>query len=376
MKIKSIDYYFQAKISLGVKAMKYPRIDIDLSKLKYNFSKLNQKCSEKEINLTVVTKALAGDEKVIKALINAGANSIADSRLDNIKRIRKLGYKGEAILLRIPKKTEIKEAVDYIDYSLVSEIQSCNQLAKAAVKKNKKIGLIVMVDIGDRREGLMPEDLSDFIQKIIKLPGVYLEGIGTNLGCYGCVIPDQKNTKRIINLKKEVESKLGIKINRLSGGNTATTNLFGEGLLEADVNNLRIGEAILLANDVTNQRQLDYLKRNVFKIKAEIVELKEKPSLPKGSQGCNFSGDKVKFEDKGIAKRSILAIGSQDIDPESLFPELEGVEILGSSSDHLLVDLSKCKQSLEYGDILTFKVGYSALLRAMTSPYVAKNYLN
>ncbi|ADO77671.1 alanine/ornithine racemase family PLP-dependent enzyme [Halanaerobium praevalens] len=355
--------------------MKYPRIDIDLSKLKSNFTKLNTKCLEKKINLTVVTKGIAGDQKIIETFINSGVKSIADSRLDNIKKIRKLNYQGEIILLRIPKKTEINEAVDYIDYSLVTELESCKLLAKAANKKNKKIGVIVMVDIGDRREGVMPQDLTDFIQKIIKLPGLYLEGIGTNLGCYGCVIPDQANTKRIIALKNKVEKELAIKINRLSGGNTATTNLFGTGLLEAEINNLRIGEAILLANDVTNQRQIDYLEQDVFTIKAEIVELKEKPSLPKGSQGCNFSGDQIKFKDKGIVKRAILAIGSQDIDHSSLYPELKGIEILGSSSDHLLLDLSNCKENLKYGDVLKFKVGYSALLRAMTSPYVAKNYL-
>jgi predicted amino acid racemase len=355
--------------------MKYPLIDIDLQKLKYNFNELNKKCSKKNIKLTVVTKGFAGDQEIMKTLMMANVNSIADSRLDNIKKFRDLNYNGEAILLRIPQKSEIKEAINYIDCSLVSEKESCIYLSEEAKKINKKIGVIVMVDIGDRREGVMPEKLVDFIKEIINFPGIYLEGIGTNLGCYGGVIPDLKNTKKIIELKKKVENELGIEINRLSAGNTATTNLFGQGLLEMEVNNLRVGEAILLANDITNQRQIEYLKRDVFKVKAEIIELKEKPSLPTGSQGCNFSGEKVQFKDKGIVKRAILAIGSQDIDHSSLIPELKGVEILGSSSDHLLVELSNCKKELNYGDVLNFKLGYSALLRAMTSPYVKKNYL-
>jgi predicted amino acid racemase len=355
--------------------MRYPCIDIDLEKLEYNFHELNKKCTKKNIKLTVVTKGFAGDKEIIKLFLNANVDSIADSRLENIKKFRNMNYTGEAILLRIPQKSEIKEAINYIDYSLVSEKESCFFLSKEANKKNKKIGVIIMVDIGDRREGVMPENLNSFIKEIINLPGLYLEGIGTNLGCYGGVIPDLKNTKKIINLKNKVENELGIKINRLSGGNTATTNLFGKGLLESEVNNLRIGEAILLANDITNQRQIEYLKRDVFKVKAEIIELKEKPSLPEGAQGCNFSGEKVKFKDKGIVKRAILAIGSQDIDHSSLIPELKGVEILGSSSDHLLIDLSNCKKELSYGDILSFKLGYGALLRAMTSAYVNKNYL-
>jgi len=202
-----------------------------------------------------------------------------------------------------------------------------------------------------------------------------VEKIGTNLGCFGGVIPDKNNTQKLINLKKEAERKLEIKINRLSAGNTATTNLFGQGLLEAEVNNLRIGEAILLANDVTNQRKIKDLKRDAFKIEAEIIELKAKPSLPEGKQGFTFSGEKIEFKNNGIAKRAILAIGSQDIDHSSLSCETAGVEILGSSSDHLLVNLSNCKKNLSYGDILSFKIGYASLLRAMTSAYVKKNYI-
>lgn len=355
--------------------MQYPLIEVDLSKIKNNFNILDQKLSQKGIKLTVVTKGFAGDEEIFKALIDAGVDSTADSRLDNIKKLRNLNYKGKATLLRIPKKSEIKEAVNYIDYSLVSEKESCLSLSKEAEKIDKEIGVIVMVDIGDRREGVMPESLVSFIEDIKKLPGIYFEGIGTNLGCYGGIIPDKNNTEKLVNLKKKIETELDIEVKRVSGGNTATTNLFKDNILEGKINNLRIGEAILLANDVTNQRKIDYLKRDAFKIKAEIIELKEKPSLPEGKQGCNFSGEKLEFEDKGIAKRAILAIGSQDVDHSSLTSELKGIKILGSSSDHLILDLSDCKKELHYGDIVSFKIGYSALLRAMTSPYVTKKYL-
>lgn len=356
--------------------MKYPLIEINLPKIKDNFNILNQKLANKGIKLTVVTKGFAGDEKIFKALIDSGVDSIADSRLDNIKKFRDLNYKGKVTLLRIPQRSEIKEAVSYIDYSLVSEKESCLKISKEAVKNNKKIGVIVMVDIGDRREGVMPEDIINFITEIRDLPGVSFKGIGTNLGCYGGIIPDENNTEKLVNLKEKIEKKLGNEVEIISGGNTATTNLLKNDILKDKINNLRVGEAILLANDVTNQREIDYLKRDAFKIKAEIIELKHKPSLPEGKQGLNFSGEKLEFEDKGISERSILAIGSQDVDHNSLTSELEGVEILGSSSDHLIIDLSNCEKELSYGDKLTFNLGYSALLRAMTSPYVAKKYLD
>ena len=56
------------------------------------------------------------------------------------------------------------------------------------------------------------------------------------------------------------------------------------------------------------------------------------------------------------------------MDPESLEPP-PGVAIVGASSDHLVVE---AEWPLLVGEELRFQPGYSALLRAMTSPFVQK----
>jgi predicted amino acid racemase len=48
--------------------------------------------------------------------------------------------------------------------------------------------------------------------------------------------------------------------------------------------------------------------------------------------------------------------------------------VLGGSSDHLLLDLTDATHKYKVGDVLTFKVGYGSMLKAMTSPYVEKVY--
>jgi ornithine racemase len=69
--------------------------------------------------------------------------------------------------------------------------------------------------------------------------------------------------------------------------------------------------------------------------------------------------------------RVIIAIGRQDVDPDGLTPAL-GRTILGASSDHLVLDAGT--EPVAVGDELAFQLDYSALLRAMTSPYVAHEY--
>ncbi|MFW6273512.1 MAG: alanine/ornithine racemase family PLP-dependent enzyme [Halanaerobium sp.] len=355
--------------------MNYPQLDIYLNQIKENAAKLKQELDKKDIKLTAVVKGIAGDLKIFEAYQQAGICSIADSRIENIKKIREFGYQEEVLMLRIPMPSEIEEIVPYIDASLVTEAKTAELISKKAVEVDKKIDLIIMVDIGDRREGILAEKLEGLAQKIEALSGVKLKGIGTNLGCFAGIIPDQKNTLHLINLKTKLESKLGHKLDVLSAGNTATLRLLTEQSLARDISNLRIGEAVLLGTDIINESLIEGLNHYNFRLQAEIVELKEKPSNPEGKMAFGGQGRGQIIEDKGLRQRAILAVGKQDIDYHGLYPELDGIEVLGASSDHLIIDVTEAEQILEVGDILTFKINYSAMLRAMTSNYVSKNYI-
>ncbi|MFP4198339.1 MAG: alanine racemase [Halanaerobium sp.] len=355
--------------------MNYPQLDIYLNQIEENASKLKKDLLKKDIKLTAVVKGFAGDLNIFKAYQRAGIKSIADSRIENIKRFREAGFKDEILMLRIPMPSEIEEIVPYIDSSLVSEAKTAELISKAAAAAGKKIGLIIMVDIGDRREGILADDLEGLARKIESLPAVMLKGIGTNLGCFAGIIPDQENTEYLISLKKNLEKKLGSGLEILSAGNTATLRLLKEQELAHNISNLRIGEAILLGTDIINESLIEGLNHYNFRLQAEIVELKEKPSNPEGKMAFGGKGRGQIIEDRGLRRRAILAAGKQDIDYHGLYPELKGVEVLGASSDHLITDITDAAQKLEVGDILSFKINYSAMLRAMTSHYVTKNYI-
>jgi predicted amino acid racemase len=355
--------------------LKYPKLDINLSQIEENARKLRKKLEAEDIKLTAVVKGFAGDLNIFKAYQRAGIKSIADSRIENIIKYREAGFQAEILMLRIPMPSEIEELVSYIDSSLVSEAKTAEIFSEKAAAAGRKIDLIVMVDIGDRREGILPENLIELARRIESMEAVNLKGIGTNLGCFAGIIPDKKNTEKLIKIKKELENELGRELEILSAGNTATLRLLADQNLASEITNLRVGEAILLGTDIINQSLLKGLNHYNFCLQAEIVELKEKPSNPEGEMAFGGSGRGQIIEDKGLRKRAIMAVGKQDIDYHGLYPELEGVEVLGASSDHLITDITDAAVELAVGDILTFKINYSAMLRAMTSHYVSKNYI-
>lgn len=67
--------------------------------------------------------------------------------------------------------------------------------------------------------------------------------------------------------------------------------------------------------------------------------------------------------------QTILAVGIQDIDPDGL-QSSDGTRVLGASSDHLILESDR--DVLSVGTQVTFQLNYSALVRAMSSPFVSK----
>ena len=143
------------------------------------------------------------------------------------------------------------------------------------------------------------------------------------------------------------------------------------------INHLRVGEGILLARDLKDYFKLDMrgFYTDTFVLHAEIVEVQIKPSYPIGTMFIDAFGNKPSFEDKGLRKRAILAVGNQDIGSSTkLIPKLPGLEIIGSSSDHVIMDYTDTNIDLKVGDIIDFELYYQAMLFLTGSSDVSKVY--
>ena len=351
--------------------MSYPRLIIDLDKIHKNAVKIHSMCSRHGVEVVGVTKVVCGDPTVARTLLDSGIEILGDSRLKNIERMKANGINSKFMLLRIPMLSELRKAVELVDVFLVSELEVVKVLSDLSKKVGMRRQIIYMVDLGDLREGVWFENSIDEIVSASRFSGVELVGIGTNLGCYGGIIPTPEKMKQLVEIARVLRSK-NVNVKIVSAGNTAALPLIEMDELPNEVNQYRIGEAIMLGTDATNNRTIEYLERETFILEVEIVEIKIKPSIPVGKIGKDSFGRTPRFEDRGNIKRAILAIGEQDVDSKGIFPMDKRAKVLHASSDHMIVDISESDVDYRIGDKMCFLLNYSSLLRSMTSQYVEK----
>jgi predicted amino acid racemase len=349
-----------------------PRIEIDLSKLRDNTRMLCELYGQKGISVMGVSKAVLGEPFIIEAMIQGGVKYIADSRLENIQKMKAAGLLTDFVLLRTAL-SQAEAVVKVVDISFNSEIETLRELCYYAGENNKVHQTVIMVELGDLREGVLPCNLAEFISKTLSFTHIEIVGIGCNLACYGGIKPDERNMNELSEQVNLLEQEFQIRLELISGGNSANHEWYKATQNVGRVNNLRLGESILLGRDSMNRKAIPGLHTQAFQLVAEVIESKRKPSVPLGMIGQDAFGNRPTFQDRGIHQRAIVALGRQDILVSGL--KLDGdLEILGSSSDHIIIDSEN--HNLQVGDEVSFDLDYGSLLTAMTSPFIRKKFVN
>ncbi|MFW3147108.1 MAG: alanine/ornithine racemase family PLP-dependent enzyme [Thermoplasmatota archaeon] len=352
---------------------RYPRLLIDLKKIESNTRTIVDMAKNRGIGITAVTKATCADPNVAFAMLKGGAESLGDSRVQNLKRLRDQGIGSPLMLLRTPMLSEVNDVVRFSDISLNTELRVMKALSIEARTMETEHNVVPMVEMGDLREGIIREDLPGILETINKLDGIELFGLGMNLACFGGVVPTKEKMNEFEELVGEMEDRIGIELRMVSGGNSANIPYLMETEEPGRTNNLRIGEGILLGLETVNRTPIPGTHQDAFVLEAEIIEKKEKPSIPDGTISQNAFGETPEFEDMGELIRGIAAVGRQDTILEDLTPLSGEVEVLGGSSDHLLLRLND--EPVNVGDSLRFIPAYGALVHLFTSKYVSKVYV-
>ena len=239
-----------------------------------------------------------------------------------------------------------------------------------------------MADLGDLREGFWDQD--EMVRVCVHverdLPHVELAGVGVNLGCYGSIQPTPENLGQLVHIARRVEDTIGRKLEIVSGGATSSFTLVHWGTMPEGINHLRIGEGILVAKDLQVDwgiHDMDYLRMDCMTLRAQIVEVKDKPTHPVGPIMVDCFCNRPTYEDRGIRRRAIAGIGRADVgDIMMLHPRTPGMTVVGGSSDHCILDVEDCDPCPQVGDIVDFDVIYLTMLYASAREDVAVKFVD
>ncbi len=345
----------------------YPRIEINLKYLTENVATVVKQCAEMGIKVAGVMKGTTGIIECSKCFEDGGVCLIASSRLEQLEDAINAGIKLPTLLLRVPMPSEIPEVIRLADVSLNSELSVLAALNEEAGKQGKKHKVIIMADLGDLREGFWDKDeMVEVATKVEnEMDNLILGGVGTNLGCYGSIAATADKLDELVEIAERIEAKIARELEYISGGATTSLPRVFDGDMPKRINLLRVGEGILLARDldIFYGYDMSAMHQDVYTMKAEVIEVKQKPSHPVGTITIDAFGHTPVYTDRGMRKRALLGIGKVDYGSiDEIFPKDKGIEVIGASSDHTILDIEDAERDIKVGDILSFGINYASIV--------------
>ncbi|MDO6729205.1 alanine/ornithine racemase family PLP-dependent enzyme [Marinovum sp. 2_MG-2023] len=345
--------------------MSGPRIEVDLRKIRHNTRTLVKRLARRGISVAGVTKAVCGHPAIAQAMLDGGAVGLADARIRNVQRLRAAGMTGRITLIRTPMLSQVDQVVRSCDASYNTEIPVISALASAAIRKGRVHDVILMVEMGDLREGILPENLAEIARQVTRMPGVALKGIGANFACLSGLRPTALQMAAFSDLAKEIEGTCGPMLKLVSGGNSANLPWALGECATGRVNDLRLGEAILLGVEPLSGDRIDGMHTDAFTLVAEVIETDAKPP-PSPIALIAATSERLRLATRpAAAARMILAMGQQDTDIPGLSMPV-GCTLIGATSDHLVVGTTRSLPKV--GAEVRFQMNYTALMHAMAAP--------
>jgi len=351
------------------------RVLIDLEALHHNIRTIDGWVTEHGASWSLVTKVLCGHPETLAGLEAMGVRSMADSRLANLQAVADLESDIETWYLRLPHLPQIDNIVALSDVSLNSEAEVIEALNEAARKQDRLHRIIVMIELGDLREGVLPNKLLAFYQRVFDLSNIQVLGIGSNLGCLSGMVPNIDQLGQLALYRELLELKFKRPLPMISAGTSAVLPLLRDGKLPRSVNHFRIGESVFLGTDLVNGDSLAGLRDDAISVEVEVVEIKEKSLIPLGE-----TADVAPFEDLGSADvepgqrgyRAVVTIGQLDTEVRGLTPLDPRYTVVGASSDLSVINVGDNPAGLHVGDTIAFRPSYGAMVRLMLGRYIDK----
>jgi predicted amino acid racemase len=350
-------------------------IQLNRSRLQDNFNFLNKMFKSENIEWAIVTKLLCGNELYLKEVLSLGIKEVCDARISNLKTIKRLSPQTETVYIKPPAKRIIKSLVKYADASFNTEFETIKLISEEAQRQNKSHKIIIMIELGDLREGVMGEELISFYKSVFELPNIEVTGIGANLNCLHGVMPSTDKLIQLSLYKQLIEATFERKISWVTGGTSVVVPLLFNKVVPVGINHFRIGELLFFGNNLVTGLPVEELHQRIFSLFAEIVEITDKPKVPTGELDQNPSGEMYEVNEQDYGKSSFRAIvdfGLLDVSTDFIKPDDEDLIVGGASSDMLVIDLGENPKGYKVGDLLSFEIKYMGALHLLNSGYIGK----
>ncbi len=356
-------------------------ININLEALHHNLQMISGFMARQGAHWSLVTKCLCGHEETLRALAAMGVASMCDSRLDNLRAIHRAAPEVEKWYLRLPHLSVVDDIVTLADISLNSEIEVIRALGVAAQRHGRVHNIIIMIELGDLREGILPGSLVNFYEQVFNMPAIRVLGIGAQIGCLAGSVPSVDQVAQLILYRELLELKFRQKLPVISAGSSVFLPLVLQGRLPRGLNHFRIGEAVFLGTDLVGGGRLEGLRDDVVVLEGEIAEIKEKNLVPMCEVGTatpfhGLIGSTPEGHSPGKRGfRALVTIGEIDTDVAGLTPLNPSFQIAGATSDIIVVNIGENTEHIRLGDTIKFKCSYSAFVRLMNDNYITKRVL-
>nr|WP_320191753.1 alanine racemase [uncultured Desulfobacter sp.] len=349
---------------------------LNLERLRHNIRFLSRHCREHHLGITGIIKDPCADQKIISQMMDLGFENIGISKVPECPITNPIFFK-RPIYITLPSIHELPAIVQHFDTSFNSEITVIEQLNQTAIAMNCSHSILLMVDTGDLREGVMPDQVVDTVRKIhqISPQNIKFAGIGTNLGCCAGTLPDAHNLGIISELADQIEFELDVEVKTVSVGGSVVLKWMQHDQLPSRINNIRLGESVFLGTIPTINQVHPDLNTRVVTFTSDILEIQEKRVMPPQRSGKDALGGKPQFGRQGIRKRAILNFGICDTCPSGLTALIPGIQIVSVNSNYTLADITDCSHPFKVGDFVDFTMNYQAFLQSLISPFTQIRYL-
>jgi len=356
-------------------------------KIKSNIKRLSDYFEEKGIEWSLVTKVFSGDKEFLKQILTDDViekiSSVGDSRLTSLKNLKEVNPEMRTIYIKPPAAIYADEVVRYADVSLNTSYSTITALNKAAAAQNKIHKIIIMMELGELREGVNRDDILQFYARVFDLPHIEVIGIGSNLGCMYGIEPTSEKLLQLCLYKELISAKFNRDVPLVSGGTSITLPLIEKGIVPVDLNHFRIGEAAFFGISPLNGEQFLDLHTDTFQFRANIIELEEKQMVPDGVVSDANIGHTASYDEKlegQSSYKAILDFGLLDVDKDDITSVEGNIEFVGITSDMTVVDIGSELNTAERAEFkvgreIVFTPNYMAVARLLNSKFIDKTFV-